>query len=233
MTQWLACARSPSKETHVEPSVGNEVAAHVAFAALGVHHVAHLSLVGAVVVGAAEALNMQAVAGVLAALVVHDGVVGLGILRTDGLPGVPGTSRLLAQHFHQLVVLAVVVVPGDSGLSVAVVNLEVAEAALHGWQVGNLLVGTVVAHAREHVGIVLAGLREAAVLVELALRLAVPVEVAFHVAIRVQLVAYLLHAPGYVAVGLAALEGSVMVPGGSPYPLRNPDGALILALHGS
>ena len=211
----------PSVESHLEVAVGDNVATHVACTFVGGDGLAGLQVLAAVVVTSAEAAYVQTIAGALGVGIVGEGVVGLGVLRRDGLPCLPAAAGLFAQHLHELVVLAVVVVPGDGGRAAVGGHAEVTETTTHGRCVGHLGVVGVVAHAGELLGIPLSGAGQLTVDVELRLfgTFAVPVEVALYVAPAVELGTNGLHGPLVVPLVLAALEDTVMVPRCAPDPL--------------
>ena len=161
---------------------------------------------------------MQAIAHALCPCIILHAIVGLSIFRLNSLPLLPGTSRFLTQEFHHLIVLAVVLMPCYRGFPVGSSHMEIAETALHRRYLRYLLVLAVIAHTRKLIGIPLTCYGESTI-VDLTFRLAVPVEVTFHVAVGVEFAADGLHRPLVVPVGLTALEGTVLVPRSTPNPL--------------
>ena len=155
---------------------------------------------------------MQTVASALGRVFILYLIVGLTIVGGDGLPCLPDAVGCFSKKFHQLVILTIVFVPCNDGFAVGLLHMEVREAATHTWQVWYLFVAFIIAHASELAGIPLSCGCQGAVIIKLAFRLAVPIEIALHIRHVVELAADSLHSPLIIPVGLAALECTILVP---------------------
>ena len=215
----------PAGEAEVEVAIRKHIAACKVELAVYLEGIAQQQVVGRVVFLAVEVDEVKAVRHVLVGIVYVIGVVCGNLLLRNRVEHYPSAYAVLHLHLHELVVLAVGIVPREPGLARREHLLRELRRPVLRRRGRNEVVLSVVAQPCVDAGIVLSGFRETAVLVELRrVAFEVPIVIALDAVVPVQHGADALEHFCILCFADAAGKGPVAVPRSAPHPFGNPDG---------
>ena len=194
--------------------------------AVNLEGIAHANLVVGIVFLAKQVDEVQTIEDAFVVAVNRVGIVRGSLFLMNRIEHDPKAIGILHLYLHELVELAVGIVPREPGLARREHLLRELRRPVLRRRGRHEVVLAIVAHARSDAGIVVAGCSQAAVLVELRrVALEVPIVVALDAVVVVEHGADAPQGFGVLALSHTAGKGSVAVPRSAPYPFGYPDRA--------
>ena len=220
----LSCAVGPGGEAEVELPVGEQIATGIEELSVDLEGIAQVQLIIGIILLAVEVNEVKAVQDRFIIVFNIISVAGGGLLLRNGIQHHPETSLILHLYLHQLVELAVGIVPRKARLARNRLLGELGGPVLR-WRGGHKIVLAVIAQAGVDAGVILASLGQGTVLVKFGgVALFVPIVIALYAVVVVQHGADTLQRLSILSLRNAAGKGAVLVPRSAPDPLGYPDG---------